>query len=313
MPHYSESELLQSLRECKKKHGEVNTRILNEDNDFPTGPTYGYRFESFSDALQKAGLDDEASKARRRTKKNPYTEEDIISYIKNISEDGIITNRMIVVSDGPSVNTVLRVLSINSIDDIEDYVPDISVTTERKRCVEDKSTVHNKLLKVAEENSTVTKSILEENDKYPSIDDVNYHYGNLESAANKLDINIHRYESIKSIESSLNSVYIYVVERNNTFTVSYTENITDKLPKLSKEFDSIERIVRVKDNAIEEIDSIAEELSEYGYDIEYNRGRDFVKCYSCGKKFSRQSHKIKATESNFCSIECKDENGKEYR
>lgn len=313
MPHYSENELLQSLRECKKKYGEVNTRILNEDDDFPTGPTYGYRFDSFSDALEKAGLNYEASKARRRTKKTPYTEDEIISHIKDISEDGLITNRMIVTSDGPSVNTVLRVLSIDNINEIEDCVSDISVTAEWERHVEDKSTVRNKLLTAAEENGKITKSILDRDDRYPSIDDINYHYGSLEGAANELGINIHRYEPIKSIESALNSVYIYVVERNDTFIVNYTTNITENLPRLSEEFDGIERIVRVKDNTIEEMESIVDELSKYGYNVEYERGREFVQCDNCEERFSRQSHKLKTTEKNFCSRECKDNHGKEYR
>lgn len=267
MPHYKENELLQHLRDCKNKHGKVNTNILNNDDEFPSGPTYGYRFDSFAKALEEADLHDEASKARRRTKKTPYSKNEVIEYLKEISEDGLITNRMIVSSDGPTVNTILRKFSIDSINKIENYTDEIYVTTERERKVEDKRTVTENLKRVAKENNKVTKNILNKEENYPSIDDINYHYGSLEEAADELGIDIHGCTSLKSIEPVFNSIYIYVVD-DDGLVINYTSDITNKLSELSQESVSVERIVRVKENVMKEVAEIEDSLSNYEKTVE---------------------------------------------
>lgn len=51
-----EEDVLDDIKSCFDKHGEVNRRIFNEDSDFCSGKTVYNKFGSFSEACRKAGV-----------------------------------------------------------------------------------------------------------------------------------------------------------------------------------------------------------------------------------------------------------------
>lgn len=52
----TEEELLSELRECYEKHGKINRKIFNEDDEFSSGKTVYNHFGGFSQALEEAEL-----------------------------------------------------------------------------------------------------------------------------------------------------------------------------------------------------------------------------------------------------------------
>lgn len=116
MVDYSNEYLIEALQECKDKHGKITTQVLNNDNSLPSGPTYSYRFDSLADAARRAGLDDEADRMQTNRKRRiGYSDDEIKSFIKSISYDGLVTPKIIDQADGPSTTTISNHLGSDTI------------------------------------------------------------------------------------------------------------------------------------------------------------------------------------------------------
>ena len=187
MPQYSDDELLDHLVDCYNEHGKVTTQILNDDDRYPSGPTYGNRFESLAAALGEAGLSDEAATARNR-QRNVYSKKDILLFVEDVSESGELTRRMIETADGPTVQTVLNNLDISSFDAIDSVVHAVTCVKERNRTIASKDLVDNGLLKADQENESITEKLLNENSEYPNVNEVDHYYGDLPTACRELGI-----------------------------------------------------------------------------------------------------------------------------
>lgn len=79
---YSDDELLESLKRCYKKHGEVKTTLLNEDSNFPSAATYYTRFGSLDKALKRAGINDSTSNSSGRPTGNKYSDKELLNYLR---------------------------------------------------------------------------------------------------------------------------------------------------------------------------------------------------------------------------------------
>jgi len=265
MPHYSDDELLSSLVDCYNKHGKVTTTILNNDDEYPSGATYGYRFETLSEALERAELSDEASIARNRSKRTRggYERDEIVSFVKDIAEDGLVTSKMISSSDGPSVPTIENNLDINRIKDIGDVISSVSFTTEAKMSISEKNSVDEGLKKANEENQYITFDILDNNEGYPTSREVKYYYNTLSNAAKKLSLDIHsKKEDVFS--DYLNGKYVYVIKSSNgEYSVGSFSNVSYKRQLLSEEdFHSIILLANVENSAVDVEELVLEQVSE---------------------------------------------------
>lgn len=70
MVKYKDEELLELLEKCEEEFGKVSSSILNDtNNEYPTQPTYQYRFGSLSEAMEEAGLEYEKKSDNRYSKK----------------------------------------------------------------------------------------------------------------------------------------------------------------------------------------------------------------------------------------------------
>lgn len=103
---YTEQELLDALRECKQKHGEVSYSLLNNDDSLPTGPLYDYRFDSLPSALRKAGLDSEARKAEERSKssRGGYSKTELLDKLQDVEEEFGYVNTTVLGGEYPSIS-----------------------------------------------------------------------------------------------------------------------------------------------------------------------------------------------------------------
>lgn len=81
---YSDEQILSHLRELQRRHGKVTTDRLNQEDDLVAASVVATRFDSWSDAKEKAGLTrDERSKNSRPRQ---YSDEDYLKMIRECKD-----------------------------------------------------------------------------------------------------------------------------------------------------------------------------------------------------------------------------------
>lgn len=261
MPHYSDDELLDKLRECKSKHGKVNHIELNEDDSMPSGPTYNYRFGSLSEALEEAGLHDESKTSRTREGKrtSKYTTTEISEYLNEISENGNISRKMVRRTDGPSHQTICRHANDSTLKGFVESNTSLDFVEEYEREIRDKVTVANELKTTNDDNEYISISLISSVDYYPSMNEIVHHFGSLDNAADELGLDLYtRIKTKRNDAFSEHYVYVLSVKHNGDqkFYVGESSKIfnriTHHISSDQFEVEYVERIISVpKENAKE--------------------------------------------------------------
>ena len=244
MPYYSEDDLLDALKECKQKHGRVSITEINQDDDLPSGPTYTYRFDSLADALEEAGLQEEASMARNRARgKKSKPDEELLSVLEDVSKDGTITRKDIRVESDVSPATFR-----NRFGSLESAAEEIGLelVSSLDRKVRSKNVVVDEL---ESWDNPISYNALKTENGLPSRDEVKYHFDGLKDAAESLDLQLHNYSARSSIESVFDKHYVYVVsfdkDDERCYYVGETFSLLNRLGSHRSDYDnaSVEKIV----------------------------------------------------------------------
>lgn len=243
MVQYSNERLLEALRECKQRHGKIDTQTLNSDDSLPSGPTYAYRFESLADAAERAGLQDEAKQLRTNQKlRTGYTDDEIVDFVKRIADDGVITPTMISESDGPSSTAVSDYLDVNSL--VGESVGDVDIISHTEYKRPDKEVVDEQLQKLSDE-TVVTYSTIRQTGI--SISDVKNYYDSIVEARDSLGLEHPKNDNKLTIETPYE--YVYVIERGEEMYVGKSIEPIERIRKHAIENEvSLERIVAVPDD-----------------------------------------------------------------
>lgn len=317
---YSDDQLLQALRDCKQKHGEVTTTLLTKDDSLPSGPTYGYRFESLANALEKAGLTDEAKKARNRSdrKRGSWTKDKVIDTVQSISEDGKVTVKMLQSNDGPSRQTIVNNLDIDSIDELKE-VAGVEFTTERMMSISSKDDVKNGLLLADSDNDYVTHSLLDDDNEYPSMREVRYHYNTLTNTAEELGLDTGTRKR-REISDFVDGSYIYIVElKDGSYQVGSSTSPSQAIDRVhqNKSVIRVHSIVAVDSDLYDVEKELVERVAEFdSWDNvvgKLSEERVKVDCDNCGDTFSRTAWKVNERQNNFCTEKCKTQFNREQR
>lgn len=105
--NYADTELLDQLRECKEREGEVSPKKFNTQDDFVSASSIVRRFGSWGDAKDLAGIDEDLSKNTGR--KEDYEDSEILADIREVynrgDEDKVTVKLMTQYDDvcGPTV------------------------------------------------------------------------------------------------------------------------------------------------------------------------------------------------------------------
>lgn len=251
MPQYSNDDLLDSLRECKSKHGEISHTVLNDDDNMPSGPTYSYRFGSLSAALDKAGLNNEAKSSRNREGKRTtkYTINEIITHLNDMSEDGEISRKMVVQSDGPTYQTICRHSDDSTLKSFVESNTGLDFVDEYKREIRDRDTIEEELKEADKQNRYLSISLLQSVSDYPSMDEVVYHFESLDSAGDKLGLTVYG-SALDKYKDIFSEHYLYVLvvrqDGEDKFYVGETSNLHNRLSShMSSDRFDIQRIDKV--------------------------------------------------------------------
>lgn len=74
---YTDEQYLEMLRRCEEKHGEVTQRTFNDDDEFASAAAIRKRFDKWSKAKRKAGLE---------TNTGGYTNEELLEHLRACQE-----------------------------------------------------------------------------------------------------------------------------------------------------------------------------------------------------------------------------------
>jgi hypothetical protein len=184
MVHYSDKYLLEQLRECKKRHGKITTQILNSDDDLPSGPTYGYRFESLKEAVKKAGLDEEYKLMTEGRGRNSPDKEFVEQRLKEIAVNGEVCPSIIEEDQEITTSNILSIIKNNTL--TGKTVNGIDIVSTHKFTAPSKDETDDIITKVREENDFVTKSKVYDTELTKK--KLLYHYDSFEEAMKENDI-----------------------------------------------------------------------------------------------------------------------------
>lgn len=105
---YSDAQILSHIRECARRNGKATTALLDDEDDLVASSVAIERFESWSDAKAKAGLepDERAHNSRPRE----YTDEEYLQLLRECAEKhGRATQRVFDDDDAfPSAGAVRK-------------------------------------------------------------------------------------------------------------------------------------------------------------------------------------------------------------
>lgn len=244
MVKYSNEQLLESLVECKEKYGRITTQLLNRDDEFPSGPTYSYRFQSLSDAAKKAGLEQEAKKLKENSlTREGYSDSEIVSYINEIEKNGLVTPKIINENNGPSSGVIANYLGKTSI--IGEEIDGIKIISSREYKQPSKETVSLALKEIAEEKGTVKNAHIR--DSEISLSNVRHHYDSIRNAREELEIS-HTNQNTNKIKFPFD--YIYVIWKNEEIYVGKSKNPLERIKShMSKDNNiKLDRILKVPED-----------------------------------------------------------------
>lgn len=83
-PRYTDEELLDHIRNLADKLGKVPTQVEMRDYGDRHPQTYHYRFGSWNNAIEQAGLDPHTS---RSSGESSYTDEDLLTHIRELADE----------------------------------------------------------------------------------------------------------------------------------------------------------------------------------------------------------------------------------
>lgn len=241
MVKYTNDQLLESLRECYNKHGEITNQILNKDDELPSGPTYSYRFDSLHKAAERAGLDEAASNVKKNEKiRNGYTKNEIVSHIKKISTDGRVTPTMIRSSDGPSPTATKNCFDVRSIFNIDVDGVDIVSSLEKPSKNELKEVVKS----IDKKNEYVTRDDIRQECK---ISYVKEYYGSVSNMFDELGVTT--YVDYRNSSNIFNGeMYLYCTELSNSYYVGISSQPKKRIRQHCSnlnDFIKVERIIDI--------------------------------------------------------------------
>lgn len=81
---YTEDQMMDMLRACKEEHGVCTPRLLNQMDDACSASAVMRRFGSWSEAKERAGIEEDASS--RTGRKRKYTDEDVLADIRECAQ-----------------------------------------------------------------------------------------------------------------------------------------------------------------------------------------------------------------------------------
>lgn len=89
---YEDQDILNHIRECARRNGKCTVRLLQDEKDLVSPSVAVERFDSWSEAKKKAGLDDDRSTNSRPRK---FSDEDYIEMLQECKEEyGKVTQRL---------------------------------------------------------------------------------------------------------------------------------------------------------------------------------------------------------------------------
>lgn len=106
---YSDEQLLQHLRELKRREGSVSIELLGKDehSDLASSSAMARRFDSWSDAVEQAGVGDDTNPIPGRPQE--YSEEDLLRLLRMCDDEhGKVTQRVFNEDDMFPSPTIVR-------------------------------------------------------------------------------------------------------------------------------------------------------------------------------------------------------------
>jgi predicted GIY-YIG superfamily endonuclease len=222
---YSEKELIDYLKRCKDKHGEVKHQTLNRDNDLPSGPLYDNRFGSLEEALQEADMDAEANKAATRSKKSKggYSKEELLKKLKELEEKNGFVEYKQLGKNYPSKTTYQRhfgTLKKACNEANVEYKTNKKPTREK---------VKEELIK-ADKKSTTPVSY---DDVAVSKNAIKNYFGGIVTARKKLGLQ--EFGDVELFDREYIYVIIFEKSGEQSFYIGKTENLNQRLKSHKKE------------------------------------------------------------------------------
>lgn len=272
MVQYSNERLLEALRECKQKHGKITTQALNNDDDLPSGPIYSYRFNSFSDAAKRAGLDEEAKRIQKNKKKRiGYSDKEIKEFLHSISDsDNTVSTKMIRQGDGPSEATIRNHINADSL--VGESVDGVEIVSQREYNKPDKEQVDSELQRIAADKDTVTVKDLHSSDISRS--NLYTYYDSIQDARESLDISHPNKKGLSSIEQP--HKYVYVIRIDDEIYVGKSETPLQRIQQHNKNGRiALEKIIKVPEDreALDYEREVAMEMAREYETTNINGGR----------------------------------------
>ena len=240
MVQYKDQELLDALAKCKEKYGKITTQLLNNDDDFPSGATYSYRFESLADAAREAGLDDETKTLEQNIKQRTgYTKEEIIESVEEGAEDRKISPT--VINDETDVSaSVVREIIGGSI--VGKKIGDIDIVSHK----EFKYNTREEILSIAN-NIVESYGYLKKTELHRRVTPANIrkNFNSVKELADEVGAETYAEFRSQDDEELFKTKYVYVLSVEDGFYVGKSVDPINRIHSHETSVEEVERIRRV--------------------------------------------------------------------
>lgn len=270
MVHYSDEYLLEQLRECKDRHGKISTQVLNKDDDLPSGPTYGYRFESLKEAVKKAGLDEEYKLMSEGRGRNQPDEEIVKERVKEIAVDGEVCPSVIEEDQEITTSNVLSIVESSTL--VGETITGIDIVSTHKFTAPSKDEIDDIITKVDEKNDTFTKSKVYDTELTEK--KLLYHYDSFEEAVEENDVEYnadYNHGIIRKTVENINQPhdYVYTIRKNGELYVGKSVKPIKRIYQHSQESKN--------EITLEQIERVPEErnVDDYEREVAMRTAREY--------------------------------------